>query len=310
MKVGFIGLGTMGGAIALNALKGGHALTVSDLQPDRGKSLLAAGAEWKSTPAEIAAEVDVVLMSLPGPAEVETVVLGPDGLHAGCRKGQICIDLSTNSPTVVRRLHAALVERGGHFLDAPVSGGPSGARSGQLAIWVGGDQAAFERAMPVFRSVSDAPMYVGPIGAGSVAKLVHNLSGYALQTALAEAFTMGVKAGVPAEGLWRAVRQGYVGRRRTFDTMSRQYLPGKFDPADFALELAHKDVGLALEVGREFDVPMRLGNLVLEEMTEALNRGWQRRDSRSAMLLQEERSGAEVRVPLDRIQAIVDEDGE
>lgn len=309
MKVGFIGLGTMGGPIAMNAIKGGHDLVVSDLGRNVAAPLLEAGAEWASTPREVAERTDVVLTSLPGPKEVMAVVNGADGLASGLASGKIWIDLSTNSPTVMRELHAQLAEQGVETLDAPVSGGPSGATSGQLAIWVGGDETAYERALPVFQSISDAPCYVGPIGAGSVAKLVHNLTGYMLQTALAEAFTMGVKAGVPAEGLWRAVRQGYVGRRRTFDTMTRQFLPGKFDPADFALELAHKDVGLALEVGREFGVPMRIGNLTLQEMTEAMNRGWERRDSRSAMLLQEERTGVEVRVDPDRINAILDEDG-
>ena len=309
MKVGFIGLGTMGGAIALNAIKGGHELVVSDLGRNVAAPHLEAGATWASTPKEVAQSSEVIMTSLPGPKEVESVVMGPEGLAEGLKAGQIVIDLSTNSPTMVRELHAKLAEMGVAMLDAPVSGGPSGAQSGQLAIWVGGEQEAFDRALPVFSSISDSPSYVGPIGAGSVAKLVHNLTGYMLQTALAEAFTMGVKAGVPAEDIWRAVRQGYVGRRRTFDTMTKQYLPGKFDPADFALELARKDVALALEVGREYDVPMRIGHMVLQEMTEAMNKGWDRRDSRSAMLLQEERSGAEVRVSADRIQTIIDEDG-
>jgi 3-hydroxyisobutyrate dehydrogenase len=207
----------------------------------------------------------------------------------------------------MRRLHATLAERGVAVLDAPVSGGPDGANSGKLAIWVGGEREAYDRALPALRSMGDQPCYVGPIGAGSIAKLVHNLSGYIVQTALAETFTMGVKAGLPAEALWSAVRQGALGRRRVFDTMARQFLPGRFDPPDFALKLARKDVSLALEVAREYDVPMRLGNLTLAELTEAMNRGWEQRDSRSAMILQEERAGAEVRIAADRIDAIMKE---
>ena len=309
MKVGFIGLGMMGSGIAMNAIKGGHELVVSDLGRNVAEPHLEAGAAWASTPKEVAQQSDVILTSLPGPKEVQAVVLGPDGLAEGLSEGQIYLDLSTNSPTVMRQVHASLLEQGVQTLDAPVSGGPHGARSGKLAIWVGGDEEAFNRALPVLNSVSDSPTYVGPIGAGSIAKLVHNLSGYMVQTALIEAFTMGVKAGLPAEALWRAVRQGALGRARTFDNMSRQFLPGRFDPADFALELARKDVGLALEVGREYDVPMRIGHLTLQEMTEAMNRGWNRRDSRSAMILQEERAGVEVRVPKERIDAIVSEDG-
>ncbi|MBT6275915.1 MAG: NAD(P)-dependent oxidoreductase [Chromatiales bacterium] len=309
MKVGFIGLGTMGAGISLNAIKGGHELVVSDLGRNVAAPQLAAGATWASTPKEVGEACDIVFTSLPGPKQVEAVTLGEDGLIAGMRPGTIYVDLSTNSPTVVRALHAKLADNGIDMLDAPVSGGPDGAKSGKLAIWVGGSKEVFERALPVLNSMGDAPYYVGEIGAGSVAKLVHNLSGYMVQTAMAEAFTMGVKAGVPAEDLWGAVRQGALGRRRTFDTMSRQYLAGRFDPPDFALELAHKDVSLALEVGREYAVPMRLGHMTLQDMTEAMNRGWQRRDSRSAMLLQEERAGdIEVRIPVDVMDEIMGKD--
>lgn len=307
MKVGFIGLGTMGASIALNAIRGGHELVVSDLGRNAAARHLEAGAAWADTPREVAAASQIVFTSLPGPREVEAVALGDDGLAAGLSRGSIYADLSTNSPTVMRRIHAALAAQGVEVLDAPVSGGPDGAASGRLAIWVGGDEDAYRRALPVLETMGDQPMYVGPIGAGSIAKLVHNLSGYIMQTALAETFTMGVKAGLDAEALWSAVRQGAYGRRRSFDTLARQFLPGRFDPPDFALALAHKDVSLALEVGREYGVPMRLGNLTLAEMTEALNRGWQQRDSRIAMTLQEERSGVEVRVDEARIERILGE---
>jgi 3-hydroxyisobutyrate dehydrogenase len=307
MKVGFIGLGTMGAGIALNAIKGGHELVVSDMGRNVAARHLSAGAQWADTPREVAQQSEIVFTSLPGPAEVEAVTLGAGGLIEGLAEGAIYADLSTNSPTLMRRLHATLAERGVAVLDAPVSGGPDGANSGKLAIWVGGEREAYDRALPALRSMGDQPCYVGPIGAGSIAKLVHNLSGYIVQTALAETFTMGVKAGLPAEALWSAVRQGALGRRRVFDTMARQFLPGRFDPPDFALKLARKDVSLALEVAREYDVPMRLGNLTLAELTEAMNRGWEQRDSRSAMILQEERAGAEVRIAADRIDAIMKE---
>jgi len=307
MKVGFIGLGTMGAGIAMNAIRGGHALVVHDVRRDSAQVHLDAGAEWAGSPREVAQRCEVLLTSLPGPPEVTAVALGAGGIHEGAREGLVYLDLSTNSPTVMRRIHAELAPLGVSVLDAPVSGGPDGARSGKLAIWAGGDEDAYHRALPVLESVSDQPRYVGAIGAGSIVKLVHNLSGYVLQTALAECFTMGVKAGLPAEALWEAVRQGAVGRRRTFDTMARQFLPGRFDPPDFALRLAHKDVSLALEVGREFGVPMRLGHLTQADLTEALNRGWADRDSRVAMTLQEERAGAEVRIAQDRVDAIMDE---
>ena len=310
MKVGFIGLGTMGASIALNAIKGGNELVVNDLGTNAAARHLEAGATWADTPKQVAEQCDIIFSSLPGPAEVQAVALGENGLIKAARKGQIYMDLSTNSPTVMRDIHAKMAPHGVEVLDAPVSGGPDGAKSGKLAIWVGGSKEAYDRALPTLSSMSDQPYYVGEIGAGSITKLVHNLSGYVVQTAMAECFTMGVKAGVPAEALWKAVRQGALGRRRTFDTMQRQYLPGRFDPPDFALKLARKDVNLALEVGREYDVPMRLGHLTLMEMTEALNRGWENRDSRSAMLLQEERAGGvEVRISEERMTEIVKADG-
>jgi 3-hydroxyisobutyrate dehydrogenase len=206
----------------------------------------------------------------------------------------------------MRRLHAALGERGIHVLDAPVSGGPKGAKTRKLALWVGGDEAVFRRAKPVLDAIGDQAHYVGPIGSGSIAKLVHNCAGYVLQTALAEVFTMGVKAGVEPLALFEAVRQGALGRRRTFDGLVDQFLPGTYEPPAFALKLARKDVTLAVGVGRELGVPMRLANLALEELTEAFNRGWGERDSRVAMVLQQERAGVEVRVPQARIRDVLE----
>jgi 3-hydroxyisobutyrate dehydrogenase len=256
----------------------------------------------------VAESSDVIFSSLPGPPEVEAVALGEQGLVHGVRAGKVYFDLSTNSPTLMRRIHGVFAERGVHVLDAPVSGGPHGARTGRLAIWVGGDKGIYEQYKYVLDAIGDKPYYVGPIGAGSIAKLVHNCTGYILQTALAETFTMGIKAGVDPLVLWQAVRHGALGRRQTFDGLTQHFLPGKFDPPDFALRLARKDVTLAVQVGREFDVPMRLANMTLEEMTEAFNRGWGQRDSRAAMLLQEERAGVEVHVPPEKIREVLESD--
>ena len=306
MKVGFIGLGTMGASMASNLQSGGHALTVSDVRREAATPHLKAGATWKDTPRQVAEDVDVVFTSLPGPKEVEQVALGPDGLIHGMKKGAAYFDLSTNSPALMRRLYALFKDRGLHVLDAPVSGGPKGARTRKLALWIGGDREVYERFKPVLDAIGDQPYYVGPIGAGSVAKLVHNCAGYAVQTALAEVFTMGVKAGVDPLTLWKAVRQGAGGRRRTFDGLADQFLPGTFDPPAFTLRLSHKDVSLAVGLGREVGVPMRMANLALEELTEALNRGWGERDSRVAMLLQEERAGVVIKIPEEQIRAILD----
>ena len=209
---------------------------------------------------------------------------------------------------MVRKIHAAFAERDVYMLDSPVSGGPRGARTGKLALWVGGDEQIFNRHKGALDAMGDKARYVGPIGAGSVAKLVHNGAGYCIQTALAEMFTVGVKAGVEPLALWEAVREGASGRRRTFDGLIDQFLPGKYEPAAFALRLAHKDMSLATQLGRDFNVPMRVANLALAELSEALNRGWGHRDSRSPMLLQEERAGVEIRVDEQRLKEALDRD--
>jgi 3-hydroxyisobutyrate dehydrogenase len=308
MKVGFIGLGTMGASMASNLQKAGYDLVVNDTRPDAAKPHVAAGAEWVDTPRAVGEAAEVVFSSLPGPVEVEAVARGENGLMSGMKKGGAFFDLSTNSPTVVRAIYAAFAEKGLHMLDAPVSGGPRGAASGKLALWIGGDKAIFDKYKKVLDAIGDQAAYIGEIGAGSVAKLTHNCAGYAIQTALAEVFTMGVKAGVPPLALWEAVRMGAQGRRRTFDGLIDQFLPGKYDPPAFALRLAHKDVTLATSLGREVGVPMRLANLVLEEMTEARNRGWDDRDSRIAMVLQQERAGVEIAVEPDALKAALDRD--
>jgi len=304
MKVGFIGIGTMGASMALNVRAKGYDLVVNDIRREAAAPLLKAGATWADSVRKVADAADVVFTSLPGPKEVEAV---SEALLAGMRNGTTWFDLSTNSPTVVRRLSERFAAKGIAMLDAPVSGGPSGAKSGKLALYVSGDRNAFDRHKTVLDAIGDQVIYVGPIGAGTVAKLVHNCAGYAILAALAEVFTLGVKAGVEPLALWSAVRQGAFGRRRSFDRLAEQFLIGKFDPAAFALELAHKDVTLATELGREFHVPMKLANTVLQEMTEAMNReGWAKRDSRIFMLLQEERAGVNIKVAPEKVQEVLD----
>src|ERR1700748_1372209 len=223
---------------------------------------------------------------------------GEDGMRAVFKSGTPYIDLSTNSPALVRKLSADLAGVGVSMLDAPVSGGPKGAASKKLAIWVSGEQATYDACKPILDLLGDQVRYLGASGNASVAKLVHNCANYGIQMILAEAFTMGVKAGVDPVALWSAIRQGSLGRQRAVDRMTDQFLPHEFDSPAFALELAHKDVTLATALGREIGVPMRFANMTLAEMTEALNKGWGKRDSRSAMLIQEERAGRTILFPL------------
>jgi len=307
MRIGFIGLGTMGGPMALNAQAGGHQLIVHDLNQNAAAPHLKNGALWAANPGAAGKQAEIVFTSLPGPREVEAVAAE---LIDSMKAGSTWFDLSTNSPSVIRRLHALFAAKNIALLDAPVSGGPAGAKTGKLALWVGGDKAVFDRHRAVLDAIGDQARYIGPIGAGLVAKLVHNCAGYAIQTALAEVFTMGVKAGVEPLELWAAVRQGSLGRLRTFDRLGKQFLQGSFDPPDFALKLAHKDMTLACELARELSVPMRLANLAYADMTEALNReGWGARDSRVPMLLQEERAGVSIKVAAADIQAVIKREG-
>ncbi len=186
-----------------------------------------------------------------------------------------------------------------------MSGGPAGAASGKLAIWVGGDKAVYDKFEPVLKAMADQSRYIGPIGAGSIAKLVHNCASAGLATILSEVFTMGIKAGVEPLPLYEAIRQGATGRMRTFDVIGNRFLPGEFEKASFALRLVHKDVSLGAQLGRQFNVPMRLTNLVLEELTEALNRGMATWDSKSVFVLQRDRAGiAPFKVPANDIKAV------
>jgi 3-hydroxyisobutyrate dehydrogenase len=299
MRIAFIGLGLMGAHMAASLARAGHALAVHDL-----RRIEVHGAAWRDTPAQAVAGAEVVFTSLPGPKEVEA--LAP-ALAAAMTRGAAWFDLTTNSPQCVRRVHAQMKARAIAFLDAPVSGGPSGAKSGRLALWAGGEKEIYERHEAVLRAIGDQPCYVGPIGAGSIAKLAHNCASFTVQTALAEVFTLGVKAGVEPLALFQALRHGATGRKRTFDRLAEQYLPGAFDPPAFALKLAHKDLSLALALAREVSVPMQLTSCAFGQFEEALQRGWGERDSRTPMLLQNERAGVEPRVPAEKLKEVLAE---
>lgn len=305
MKAGFIGLGTMGASMAANLQTGiqkdGHTVLVHDVRREQAAAHIREGALWADSPAALAAVCDVIFTSLPGPVEFDAVTYGDQGLLGAIRPDAVYFDLTTNSPSTVRRAHADYERKGAYLFDAPVSGGPRGAASGKLAIWCGGDAAVFERWKPVLDTIGDQARYIGPIGAGSVAKLVHNCYGYIATATAAEVFSMGVKAGIEPLAIWEAVRQGAIGRRGAFESLADQFLPDTYEPPAFALRLAHKDVSLATALGRELNVPMRLANLALADLAEGLNRGWGNRDSRAIMVLQTERAGVQIKVDPQRL---------
>ena len=305
MKGGFIGCGNMGNPMASNLIKAGHQLTVHDLRRDAATNLLEAGASWADTPKDAVGGNDVVFTSLPVPRDVEAVVLGENGILEGSSSTTIYMDLSTNSPTMIRRIHDLCAEKGVAVLDAPVSGGVYGAAAATLAVMVGGEREIFDRIKPLLDAFGDKVFYAGSIGAGSVAKLVHNMIGHGVRQAIAEGLTLGVKAGVEPEALWQCVRRGSLGRMSGLhEGIARTVFRGEFEPASFSLALSRKDVGLATDLGREFNVPMPLANLVEQIAIEGMNRGWGDKDSSVTFLLQEEQAGVEVRAPhVDPAQA-------
>lgn len=305
VKVGFIGLGRMGQGMARNIVKAGVPLLVYDTSPAAVQVLVDAGAKAALSVAELAGQVDVVFTSLPGPPQVEEVVLGTRGILANMKSGQVLFELSTSSVALNRRIQEAFKRKGGAMLDAPVSGGPAGAASGDLALWIGGDKEVYERHLELIRTFADKPHLVGDIGAGTVAKLAHNMAGYMILLTMAEIFTVGVKAGVEPLALWEALRLGMVGKQSPLLMLTNQFLPGKFETPAFLLKLAHKDMSLGTALAKELGVPMRLGNMTLEEMTEGLARGWGEQDSRAFLKLQLERAGVQMAVDPERIQQAI-----
>jgi len=302
MKVGFIGLGAMGSGMALNLRKAGYDLVVYDVRKESTQPLVEAGATAAETLGDLGRAANVVFTSLPGPKEMKEVGLGEGGLLGSMRTGSTWFDVSTNSPTVLRDVAKRFQEKGIAVLDAPVSGRPAGARSGKLAIYVGGDREVFERHKTLLNALGDNVMYIGPVGAGNTAKLVHNLVSLVTRLAIVEGLSLGVKAGIDPLDLWHALRQGAIGRQRTFDILAGQYLQSTYDPASFALRLAYKDFTLAMDLARELGVPMKQAETAYEDYTEAMKRGWGELDSRAPMQLQNERAGVTIKVSAEDVQ--------
>ncbi len=303
MQIGFIGAGAIGAPLVRNLLRAGYRVAVHNRRESTAASLVAAGARWAPDMRAVAGGARFIFSALPGPQEQESVYRGANGLIAHCAPGTTVLDMTTSSPALVRELAAEFAAVGCEMLDTPVSGGPKGAANRKLAVLVGGTPEGFAAARKLLDVIGDQVRYIGPVGAATIVKLAHNCANYGIQAVLAEVMTLGVRAGVDPAVLWGALRQGSLGRQRVVDRLADQFLPGEFDKPNFTLALAQKDVRLATELGRELDVPMRLASLTYADLTEAVNRGWGARDSRAAMLLQQERSAVSIKVP----RAVLDE---
>ena len=291
MNVGFIGLGNMGQPMAANLLKAQFNLTVHDLRRETGQPLEEAGAKWGTSPKNVAARSDVVLTSLPGPKEVEAVVLGENGIFAGLNSGSACIDLSTNSPATLQKIAEIGASRGFHVLDAPISGGVFGARDGTLTIYVGGEQADFERFQPLFRSIGNHVAYMGPTGSGHMTKLVNNLMMFINFAGVCEGMAMGAKAGIQPQALLDVIKTS-TGDSMYLRRTIRLLLAG--EDVNSAADLAVKDVHLAVELGRELDIPMELGPLVEDIFRRFCDAGRGQEDQLDIMRDFMERSGVDV----------------
>lgn len=298
MKIGFIGLGRMGTGMALNLRKAGYDVVVHDARKESAQPHLAAGSTWADTVADVGRVADVVFTSLPGPKEMKAVA---EVLQASMRKGSVWFDLTTNSPTLVAEVCKHFAGKGIALLDAPVSGGPAGAASGKLAIYVGGDKQVFEQYKKVLDAIGDEVMYCGVIGAGNSAKLAHNCASFSLRLMLAEVISMGVKAGVEPAALWHGMRAGGQGRARTFDMVGK-YMEDNYEPASFTVNLALKDLGLGLELGEQIGVPMKFIQATFDEFNAARERGWGEHDARTPMKLQNERAGVKIKISPEEVK--------
>ena len=296
MQIGFIGLGNMGGPIAMNLIKAGHNLVVHDINPNSALPHQKVGASWANTPKDVAAQTDLIFTSLPGPKEVEAVANGPDGILEGIKQDAIYIDASTNSPTVVKRISEKIISSGASMLDAPVSGGPVGAEAGTLAIIVGGNESTFKKVKPILETIGTGVTYVGEIGSGTIAKLVHNATSFAARIAVQEGMVLAVKSGVSPSNMLKVLQEAAFGKQ----VLLTHHIPelvfkGDFDNVRFALGLSHKDVSLALELAEEMNVPLEMAEKAKLVIEEGMSRGWAGKDNLSTFMLYEERAGIEVR---------------
>ncbi len=296
-RIGFIGLGTIGGAVAKNIQKAGHPMMVCDVRPEATEPLVEAGAELAESPAEVARHCRVVFSSLPGPPEVEQVALGAKGLIEEVYQGSVYVDLSSSSPDLIRRIEAEFHSHGAQVMDAPLIVGKGGIASRSVEILASGDAEIFAEVKPLLESFGDTVVYTGKLGTGTVIKLAHNLVRRGIGLAIGEGIVLGAKAGVAPQLLWDCMRWGLeVQLQQLANSFSATIFKGNYEaPASFDITLSRKDVGLATELGRQLNVPMPIAAMVEQIMVQALNRGWSEQSTASLFRLQEEAAGIEVR---------------
>ena len=272
MKIAFIGMGTMGVGMALNILKAGYSLTVHNRTREREAPVVEQGAGSAASPMEAAADADLIITCVSDTPDVEAVILGEKGVIHGARPEAIVVDMSTISPAVTRTIADTLSRKKIHMLDAPVSGGSEGAQKGTLAIMVGGDEAVFQRALPVLETMGKTITLLGPIGAGQVTKAINQTIIAATYLGVAEGMALGMKAGLDAKQVAKAISGGAAGSW-VLDNRAANMVDNTY-PLGFRVRLHHKDLKIALEAARDLGVALPATALVEQIETGLIGRGY------------------------------------
>jgi 2-hydroxy-3-oxopropionate reductase len=288
-RIGFIGLGIMGKPMAGNLLAAGYPVTVHGRGRGPVEELLSQGASAASTARETAAATDIVITMLPDSPDVEEVVLGGGGVAEGIREGALFIDMSSIAPATSRKIAVVLAERGVDAVDAPVSGGEPAARAGDLSIMVGGSDGAVHRAQPLFDVLGKTTTHIGAAGAGQVTKAANQIVVALTIQAISEALTLARKAGVDPARVREALLGGFA-QSRILDLHGQRILENNYDPG-FKLRLHRKDLAIALQLGREEQVPLFATAQAAELIDALLAQGAGDRDHSAIATLYEQLSG-------------------
>ena len=277
MDIGWIGIGNMGKPMAKNIQTYATKFTVNDLNQESAIDILESGGNWANSPAECAKGKDIIFMCLPMPADVEKVCLEENGILEGIDSNTIVIDSSTNSLSMVKKLHKIFADKGITFMDCPVSGGVIVAVKKDLCVMAGGDKEIYNKIKPALDAMGDKVMYCGATGSGTICKLSHNLFSGLLMNIASEVLASGIKAGVDLSTLLEAISKGASGKNPPLaNWINATQNDFAADEYSFFLELGAKDVKLACEMGRENKVPMDMSNILEQNLIEILNRGWGR----------------------------------
>ena len=293
-RIGFIGLGAMGWPMAKNVLKAGFALAVHDIVPAPVAELVRLGAEARSSPRDVARDAAVVVTMLPDSPDVEAVLLGPHGVVHGAAAGTLVIDMSTIDPATTRKVAAALGAKGLRLVDAPVGRTSAHAEAGTLFIMIGGAPDDVAEAEPLLRAMGSDLVHCGPVSMGATMKVVNNYLSCAASVLTAECLVLGVKAGLDLETMLRVMTSTAAKTAHLEMTYPAKAFRGDFTPG-FFIDLAHKDLGLALRLGAEQRVPLSMGAAAREVYSAARARGKGRLDYTGVVTLLEEYAGVEVR---------------